>query len=235
MPPSLSNFLSGRKLLLAVAAPSETAAVLAAFSRTDIPKAWSVLEASPGVEVLMTGVGKANAAGAVSRALNPLRHGAVLSVGIAGAYAALPIGSVVLGTTSAYADEGVQGPDAFTDIATLGFPPADLPGVGFPAHPALLQALRHLPDAQGAIATVSSCSGTNALARDRAARTSALAESMEGAAVAHAAHRLGVPAAELRVISNNVGDRDKQAWNLPLALTRLTEVIGRMCASPLRP
>lgn len=229
MLPSLSNFLSGRKLLLAVAAPSETRAVLAAFSRTDVPVAWSVLEASPGVEVLVTGVGKANAAGAVARVLDPSRHGVVLSVGIAGAYAPLAIGSSVLATASIYADEGVQGPVAFTDIATLGFPPAELPGMGFPAPVPLLEALRPLADAVGPITTVSSCSGTDALARERADRTSAIAESMEGAAVAHAAHRIGVPAAELRIISNNAGDRDKQVWNLPLSLARLTDVIGRLC------
>jgi futalosine hydrolase len=227
---ALSNVLSGRKLLLAVAAPSEARAVMAAFSRTDVPEVWRVLEASPATDVLMTGVGKANAAGAVSRALDPLRHGAVLSVGVAGAYTSLTIGSVVAATASIYADEGVQGPGTFTDIAALGFPPADLPGTAFPASAPLLDALRPHVQVTGPIATVSSCSGTDALARERAARTGSIAESMEGAAVLHVAHRLGVPAGELRVISNSTGDRERQSWDLPHALRTLTAVIGRMCA-----
>jgi futalosine hydrolase len=226
---TLRTFLSGRRLLLAVAAPGEARAVLAAFGHAHLPKAWSCLEANSEIEVLLTGVGKANAAGATARALDTTRHAAVLSVGLAGAYSTLVMGSVVLATTSVYADEGVQETDKFTDIAALGFPPTELPGMALPAHPGLLGVLRPLADTTGPIATVSTCSGTDSLARERPARTGAIAESMEGAATAHAAHRLSIPAAELRIISNSTGDRDRQVWDLPLAFAKLTEVIGRMC------
>ena len=43
----------------------------------------------------------------------------------------------------------------------------------------------------------------------------------EGAGLLHAARRLGVPAIELRVISNTTGDRDRQQWDLPAALEAL--------------
>lgn len=226
---TLASVLSRRKLLLAVAAEKEARAVLAAFGRAELPGPWNVLEASDVCDVLLTGVGKANAAGAVAKTLAASGYGAVLSVGVAGSYSSLQIGAVVLGVSSLYADEGVQAPDTFLDIAALGFPPTDLPGTAFPADPRLLEALRHLADSVGSIATVSSCSGTDALAVERAGRTGAIAESMEGAAVAHTAHRLGIPCAELRVISNNAGQRDRQVWNLPAALDRLTDVIGRIC------
>ena len=59
-----------------------------------------------------------------------------------------------------------------------------------------------------------------------AARTKAVAEAMEGAAVVHAARRLGVPAIELRVISNTTGDRDNQKWDLAGALAALGRSLG---------
>jgi nucleoside phosphorylase len=66
------------------------------------------------------------------------------------------------------------------------------------------------------------------LAHEIRVRTGALAEAMEGAAVGMVAARLGVAFAEVRVISNNTGDRGGQAWDLPGALAGLTRLIGRL-------
>lgn len=229
MPGVIDRCLNGRVLLLAVAAEGEARAVMKAFGRLELPAAWAAAPLSPGVDLVMTGVGKANAAGAVARVLDPRRHGAALSVGVAGSYGGPALRSVVVASACAYADEGVRTPEGFTDLSQLGFPPAGLPGMEFPADPALLEALRPLADSVGVIATVSTCSGTDALAREAAARTGAIAEAMEGAAVAHAAFRLGVPAGELRVISNTCGDRARQVWDIPGALSALTGIIGPMC------
>jgi len=43
-------------------------------------------------------------------------------------------------------------------------------------------------------------------------------ESMEGAAAAQVADRLGLPFAEVRGVSNLVGERDKRAWDLRSAI-----------------
>jgi futalosine hydrolase len=216
--------LGHRTLLLAVAAETEARAVFGALGQTAMPAEWSIRHAAPSIDVLVTGVGKSNAAGALARSLDPTRHAAVLNAGIAGSYGPAPIGSVVLATASIY----VEAPDRFIEISELGFPPADLPGMSFPTDPTLLEVLRPLADHLAPIATVSACSGTDALAKERAFRTQAIAESMEGAAIAHAARRLGVPAAELRVISNTTGNRGAQVWDFKTALTRLTSVIGRI-------
>jgi futalosine hydrolase len=47
---------------------------------------------------------------------------------------------------------------------------------------------------------------------------------MEGAAVVHAARRVGVPAIEIRSISNTTGDRPKQQWNIAAAFAALGAV-----------
>ena len=44
---------------------------------------------------------------------------------------------------------------------------------------------------------------------------------MEGAAVVHAARRLGLPGGEVRVISNSTGDRPKQQWDIARAFAAM--------------
>jgi futalosine hydrolase len=46
------------------------------------------------------------------------------------------------------------------------------------------------------------------------ARTGGAVENMEGAAIAHVAALYGIPAGEVRGISNPVGNRDRAAWRV---------------------
>jgi futalosine hydrolase len=46
-------------------------------------------------------------------------------------------------------------------------------------------------------------------------------ESMEGAAFMYAALLAGVPFAQVRAVSNRVERRNRDAWNLPLAIENL--------------
>ncbi len=178
----------------------------------------------------MTGISKANAAGAVARVIDPREHGAVLSLGVAGALPGsdLNIADVVLSELSVFADEGLQVPEGFRDCAAMGYPLGPGGGSSAPMDGELLQALRPLADAAGPIATVSTCSGTDERARSVRGRTRAVAEAMEGAAVGLVAERVAVRFGEVRVISNTTGDRDRQVWDLPRALEALTRLIGRL-------
>ena len=81
---------------------------------------------------------------------------------------------------------------------------------------------------RGPIATVATCSGSDEAAREVVQRTGAVAEAMEGAAVVHAAHRLGVGPIELRTISNTTGDRQQQVWRLDDALAALGSAVREM-------
>ena len=49
---------------------------------------------------------------------------------------------------------------------------------------------------------------------------------MEGAAVVHAANRVSASGIEIRSISNRTGDRDKQEWDIELALNTLGQVVN---------
>ena len=119
----------------------------------------------------------------------------------------------------------------------MGFPLGAFPGSAVPVNEELMReiglALSTMLPRVGPMATVSTCSGTDSLAAQVRNRTGALAEAMEGASVGLVAHRLGVPFGEVRIVSNTTGDRDRQRWDIKLALSKLSEVIGQL-AQPRR-
>ena len=179
--------------------------------------------AAPEVHVVVAGIGRTNAAAATAEALAEARatgapFAAVISTGIAGALPGsnLAIGTVIVADACVYAEEGIALPEGQGDMRVLGFPLGDFEGNRVPVDGALLVAFRALGPAC-AIATVATCSGTDAAALSVRTRTGAMAEAMEGAAVVHAARRVGVPAIEIRSISNTTGDRATQRWDIAAA------------------
>lgn len=183
--------------------------------------------------VVAGGVGRVNAAIALMEHAEAVADAhAVVSAGVAGALPAgtdtLAIGDVVVATASVYAEEGLVTPEGFGDMTELGFPLGDWTGNAVPPHDAWLARVRRvLPAATFApIATVATCSGTDAAAAEVARRTGAVAEAMEGAAVLHAARHLGLPALEVRAISNTTGDRDRQQWDLDAGLAALGPAVA---------
>jgi len=195
---------------------------------TAVPTEAEAIGSLPDAAVIVGGIGRTNAAAATTEAIlrsaeAPVKaFGAVISAGVAGALpdGGLTLGEAVVATSCVYAEEGLVAPAGFLDMAGLGFRLGDFEGNAVPVDPGL-QGLLGQRYRAGPIATVATCSGTDAAAREVVRRTGAIAEAMEGAAVVHAARRLGVGAIELRAISNTTGDRDRQQWDLPGALEAL--------------
>lgn len=186
--------------------------------------------AAPEVHVVVAGIGRTNAAAATAEALAEARatgapFAAVISTGIAGALPGsnLALGTVIVADACVYAEEGIALPEGQGDMRVLGFPLGDFEGNRVPVGGALLVAFRSIGPAC-AIATVATCSGTDAAALSVRTRTGAMAEAMEGAAVVHAARRVGVPALEIRSISNTTGDRATQRWDIAAAFAALQRV-----------
>jgi nucleoside phosphorylase len=54
---------------------------------------------------------------------------------------------------------------------------------------------------------------------------------MEGFAVLRACALAGVPAVELRAISNEIGEEDRGRWEIPRALEALSAALPRLLAA----
>ncbi|MBC8069293.1 MAG: futalosine hydrolase [Deltaproteobacteria bacterium] len=177
-------------------------------------------------EHLQVGVGKSSAAYELGAALVADAVDLVVAVGVAGLHRGadtrLAVGAIAIVSSERFADEGVATPSGFLDLTELGL------GASTP----MSADVAWLEDAVGYVvapllagATVSTCSGTDALADERWRRTQAPLETMEGAAIAMVCQRMGVPWIGVRAISNFTGDRDRGQWDLGGAVSALGEAI----------
>jgi futalosine hydrolase len=195
------------------------------------------------VVVQALGLGKANTAAGLATAIAELRPTAVLQVGIGGAYVGsfLSVGMAMLATEDVQLDLGLRRPEGWADWGALGFPlrsrePDVLVlyaggggavagategaaerarAVAIPTDAdltAVIAAATGLP--RGRFATLDAVTHDVHLGAAMQAAFDVSVESMEGAAAAQTARALGVPFAELRAVSNVVGERDKAHWDL---------------------
>jgi futalosine hydrolase len=197
----------------------------------------SVLEGIPDTVVVVGGIGRTNAASAVTEHI--LRSGVnaihgVVSVGVGGVLSdsILKIGDVVWGEQSVYVEEGMDTQEGFVDIDGMGLTLGATRGNVMLPDEHLANACKALLPGV-CIATVATCSGTDESAALVHARTGADVEAMEGAAVLHAAARLGVGAIEVRALSNTTGERASQRWELNAALTALGNTMPSLCKAML--
>jgi hypothetical protein len=161
-------------------------------------------QTSNETRTLVCGIGPVDAAAATSRALAEERPRAVLHVGIAGARGLVPL-TVVLGSVALYCD--AAGPL----VAARA-----LPDTG------LLSRLRAaFPDARvEPIGTSARVGGSHDVD----------VEAMEGFGVLRACELAGVPAIEVRVVSNEIDEPDRALWRFDEAFATLAELLPRLVA-----
>ncbi|QHT64194.1 futalosine hydrolase [Paenibacillus lycopersici] len=164
------------------------------------------------------------ASSAVPDAGSDAGYALVISAGIAGGFPGrAAVGSLVVAGEIIAADLGAESQDGFLSVDELGFGSSRI-GVDARLAGALAAgiAAAGLPVSTGPVLTVTTATGTAATAAEHERRVpGAAAEAMEGFGVATAAKQFGLPALELRAISNAVGPRDRAAWRIGEALQAL--------------
>ncbi|HVP76101.1 MAG TPA: hypothetical protein VMS63_08775 [Gaiellaceae bacterium] len=162
-----------------------------------------------GAETLCCGIGPVESALHTASALAVRRPDAVLHIGIAGARALEPP-ALVLGSEAVY-----------SDVLDPGFTLTRVERVNPDA--ALLAAARAaLPHAL--VLPIETCGrvGGGILCE---------VEAMEGFGVLRAAELAGVPALELRAVSNGVGEADRTKWRIDDALAALADATATLVAA----
>ncbi|MBL9099679.1 MAG: futalosine hydrolase [Myxococcales bacterium] len=166
------------------------------------------------------GVGKAAASLRTCELLLKSRPPWLLLVGVCGAYPGGPaVGELCVVGEDRLADEGVElAGGAFMGIAGMGLGDEG-PFRGDVERSRAIAARLGCGIVAGA--TVSACSGCDERSRALAGRSGAQVETMEGAAVLLVCQHLGVPAVQLRCVSNRTGERAAAGWDLRGAVERL--------------
>jgi futalosine hydrolase len=163
------------------------------------------LAGADGAPTLVCGIGPVEAAAATAQALAVQGPAAVLHVGIAGARG-LAAPQLVIGSEAVYED------------AAGG---ALVRGRIEPDAALLERACRALPDAEvlpiGTSARVGGTSGCTV-------------EAMEGFAVLRAAELAGIPAVEVRAVSNEIDEPDRAKWRFDDALAALEHALPLLLA-----
>jgi futalosine hydrolase len=157
---------------------------------------------------LACGIGPVEAAAATARAIERERPDAVLHVGLAGGRG-VKLGALVVGTEAVYADLAAAIP-----VVSRVEPDATL----------LAAIRRAFPDAAALPIETSAAvsSPSNGLLQG------ITVEAMEGFGVLRACELAGVPAIEIRAISNELGEPDRARWDLERALATLADALPRL-------
>lgn len=181
------------------------------------------------IELLHSGIGKANAAAAATLlALHAPQALLVLGCGGALPGSTLQVGDLALASSEIFGDEGVLTPQGFQDLEAMHLPllnssspplynscPADRTWQQrIEEQLAPFAAAAGISLVSGPFVTVSTCSGTTVGGEILARRSGGICENMEGAAAALVCARHSIPFCELRGISNLVEDRNLAGWNL---------------------
>jgi predicted 5'-methylthioadenosine/S-adenosylhomocysteine nucleosidase len=157
------------------------------------------------------GVGPVEAAASLAGELAVNRPRAVLHVGVAGGRRLTP-GALVVGTEAVYTDLAAEIP--IVDRAT--------------PDPALVaRAQAALPEAISLPIATSAAVSRAADAPKHEFRV----EGMEGFAVLRACELAGVPAVEVRAISNDIGEGDRTLWMVRRGLEALSDALPRLLSA----
>lgn len=175
----------------------------------------------PHVEMLVTGIGPIESAASVSRALAQSSYELVISAGIAGAFE----GAAKIG-------EGVVVSEELFELNLESGLPIPLPGGARTADRAgsdltLVDRLVELGFRNVRGITVPRVTSTDATAA-RLQAFGAGVESMEGFAVLRASEIAGVPAVEVRGISNLVCERSRSGWNFEAGSAGAEKILGAL-------
>ena len=179
------------------------------------------------ISLLVTGVGSISTAWALKQwiTINGKPDMAINS-GIAGSYKDEYIqGDVVMPVSDCFADAGIEDGDNFLTLSEAGFISKD----EFPFNDGLLYAdvrynakMRNLLKPVRAI-TVNTATGSEASRIKLLKKYNPDIETMEGATFFYICCRENIPFLALRAISNKVELRNKNNWNIALALNNLSE------------
>jgi len=196
------------KLLVVAATQAEIAPTLAHFGI-----ASNNFIETETFDLLITGVGMVATAFSLGKQLSN-RYSLVLNVGIAGSFdREISLGEVVNITHDTFAELGAEDHNNFITLPQLGF--------GENAFSSTTEVKLELKKVKGI--TVNKVHGNAQSIQKSIQLHQPQTESMEGAAVFYACQQLNIPALQIRSISNYVEPRNRESWQIGLAVKNLND------------
>ena len=168
------------------------------------------------ISILITGAGMVPTAFALGKHLAKNTYDLAINIGIAGSFDRdIALGEVVEITQDTFAELGAEDNEVFITIDELGFGESSFSSTyPLPANINLKKTTA---------ITVNTVHGNEASIKKLSSRVNAQIESMEGAAFFYACAAAGVPCMQIRAVSNYVEKRNRDTWQIGLAIKNLNK------------
>jgi len=180
-------------------------------------------------ELLITGVGMVATAFALGKHLANHQYDLVINLGIAGSFdRSIELGEVVEIIEDSFSELGAEDDKNFITIDQMGFgesnfkPSARLYDFG----------LTHIR--QVTAITVNTVHGNESSIKTLTSRIQPQLESMEGAAFFYGCKQVGVPCLQIRAVSNYAEKRNRDAWQIGLAIKNLNSFAAEFLEKVVR-
>ena len=180
------------------------------------------------LDVLITGAGMVPTAFALGRQANIHQYDLVINLGIAGSFdREITPGCVVEITEDTFAETGAEDDQEFIPITTLGFGENT-----FKPTTTLENVCNSLCLSKAKAITVNTVHGNEESIKKVQGRLNPQIETMEGAAFFYACRQFNVPCIQIRAVSNYVEKRNRDNWDIQLAIKNLNnfaiELVNRI-------
>mgnify|MGYP006421889079 FL=1 len=169
--------------------------------------------------ILITGVGMLNTAINLTKELNNNDYDLVINIGVAGCFSdEIKIGKVVEVVEDCFSEIGFEDGESFSEFSDFNIKTKYK-----------VEGKTSLRKVKGV--TVNTVHGIENSIHKMVERLHPDIESMEGAAVFKVCEEMKIPCIQIRSISNKVEKRNKESWNLPLAISNLNIEVEKIIST----
>ena len=169
--------------------------------------------------ILITGMGMVNTAINLTRELNENNYDLVINMGISGSFSdEIKTGDVVEVIEDCFSGIGFEDGESFSEFSDFDIK------IKYK-----VEGKTSLRKVRGV--TVNTVHGNENSINNIVERLHPDIESMEGAAVFKVCEEMKIPCIQIRSISNKVERRNKESWNLPLAISNLNIEVEKIIST----
>ncbi len=211
------------KILIVTATESEVIPLLLqfTFNREIHPKLKTFTFKNHHIDVLVTGVGMTSTAFWMGKTLSSKKYDLSINLGIAGSFKDnISIGETVHVISDEISEIGAENDTQFLSLENLGLSDSDNKiNNSTPINNSVISSLKKVNGI-----TVNTVHGNENSIEKIKERLNPDIESMEGAAFLFSCLTEDITCSQIRTISNKVEKRNRDNWDIPLAIKNLSEI-----------
>jgi futalosine hydrolase len=176
------------------------------------------------IDLLVTGVGSVSTSWAMMKWFSSnVRPELAINIGIAGSYSGdIAVGDVVAPVSDCFADSGVETEGGFITLSEAGIADPFVSGGKIASDNIYTLMLTKMLKPVVAV-TVNTVTGSPDTIQRISGKFNPGIETMEGATFFYICLREKIPFVALRSVSNRVEPRNRKKWDIPLAVSNLSE------------